>query len=75
MLYAEELVKNHFLIQKVCSLNMEGKGGENKIVTCILSTQQDGKVQKPAQSGSLVSRMLDRAAVQALTELRDTCKD
>lgn len=45
-------------------------GGEKKHVTCTLSKQQHGQVQKPAQSCTL-----DRAAIQALPELRDTSKD
>lgn len=70
MLYAKQLVKIHFLSQKVCSLNRERMGEENKPVTYTLSRQQCGQVQKPAQGCTL-----DHAVIQELPELCDTSRD
>lgn len=50
MLYAEQLVKIHLLIQKAYSLNRGEMGGETELVICTLSRQQHGQVQKPAQA-------------------------
>lgn len=62
MLYAKHVLKIHFLIQKICGLNREGIGGENKLVTQHhYQLSRMVKSRSQAQGGSLVSHTLDRA--------------
>lgn len=67
VLYAKQLVKIHFLSQKVCSLNGERMAEENKPVAFIHAVWSS---PKPAQTSTW-----DHGVIQALPELCDTSKD
>lgn len=74
MLYAEQLVKIHFLIQEVCSLNREGMGGGKQPSDLYILNSAGWSSTEASSEWQSYVPYTGPCSIQALTELCHTSK-